>query len=125
MIRRMTGQFGARTGTGHAPVRKQPVFGQFAGLGAVRRQPVFGQFAGLGTVPVTAPLSTDPDGPPADATLIAPNVYFDLKSGNLWYNTTKLAIIPGVITAVAIKVIMFGGGVAAKAAKAKFLGAKA
>lgn len=114
-IRRMTGQFGARTGTGFT--RKQPVFQQFAGVGTI--PPV----APVPTVSAT-PLTTDPDGPPADATLLAPNIYFDMKSGNLWYNTTKLAIIPGVITAVAIKVIMFGGGKVATAAKAKLFGSR-
>jgi hypothetical protein len=113
-IRIMTGQFGARTGTGFGS-RPRTSY-------AVPRQ-----LSGMGAAPATvAPLTSDPAGPPADATVISANppVFFDLKSGNIWYNTTKLAIIPGVITAVAIKVIMFGGGVAAKAAKAKFLGSK-
>jgi hypothetical protein len=128
-IRHLTGQWTSRPIprqlAGLGAVRRQPHFPQIAGLGAVRRQPHFPQIAGLGAASL-APLTTDPNGPPADATVLSTNppMFFDMTSGNLWYNTTKLAIIPGVITAVAIKVIMFGGGKVATAAKNKFLGSK-
>lgn len=50
-----------------------------------------------------------PQAPPADAIVVGPNMFIDKHNGTFWYGDMKFAIIPGIITAVAIKIIMFGG----------------
>ena len=50
-----------------------------------------------------------PQAPPADALVVGPNMFIDKHNGTFWYGDMKFAIIPGIITAVAIKAIMFGG----------------
>jgi hypothetical protein len=65
-----------------------------------------------------------PQAPPADAKVLAPGLFLDLHNGNIWYNDMKIPIVGGLISAVAIKLIMFGGAWASKKAKVSFFGSK-
>jgi hypothetical protein len=91
--------------------------GAIPGMGAVATtpQPV--------AQPVSAPAA--PVGPPPDAKMIAQGIYLDIGRGDLWFNGARIAIISAVVSALAVKLVLFGGnkvGAAAKAQMARFKG---
>jgi hypothetical protein len=44
----------------------------------------------------------------------------DLENGNIWLSGNKIPIIPALLSALVVKVVLFGGGKAASAAKGMF-----
>ncbi len=87
--------------------------------------PVNGLGAWLGALPSAPGSSINPTlmpdpvaGPPADVTKIAEGFAVDLHRGDVWIGVTKVAILPALFSAIAIKIIMFGGSYAGNKARA-------
>ncbi len=85
--------------------------------------PINGLGAWLSGVPVTpgssinqpaapAVIPTAVAGPPPNAITITQGLAIDPSRGDIWVGPTKVPILPAVLSAVVVKVIMFGGSAA-------------
>ncbi len=59
-------------------------------------------------------------GPPPDAMQITQGFAIDLKRGDMWVGVTKIAIVAAVLSAITVKVIMFGGNAGQNALRSAF-----
>ncbi len=75
-----------------------------------------GTVSGLGIIPAPTSMPIS-DGPPADATKVAEGFVVDMHRGDIWIGPTKVAILPAVFSAIAVKVILFGGSYAGNKAR--------
>lgn len=72
-----------------------------------------------------APTSAPPTSPPPEAKEISAGVFLDMTRGDLWFNGTRIAILSAVVSALAVKMVFFGGnklGALAKGQMARFKG---
>ncbi len=77
--------------------------------------------AGATSIPIQQmPPMWQPQGPPANAIQVGNGIALDPAGGNIWMGATKIAIIPAIISAIAVKMILFGGKKAGMAARGVF-----
>lgn len=91
-------------------------------LGAVAPTPTTVQPIAAPVTPLTKPSASPvtqmqqmfppqpaPEAPPADAKVLAPGILLDLRGGNIWYNGARIAIVSAVLSAIVVKMVLFGG----------------
>ena len=81
---------------------------------------VSGLPAAPGSSVMPAPAPAGPVGPPADGMKITDGLVLDLKRGDMWVGVTKIAIVAAVLSAITVKVVMFGGAAGGNALRSAF-----
>lgn len=77
--------------------------------------------SGLGAaVPAQAAPAPSAGGPPPEAKEITQGLFLDMTRGDIWVGPTKVPILPAVLSAIVVKVIMFGGSAAGGFVAGKF-----
>ncbi len=76
-------------------------------------QPVRASVAGL----ADTVLPVDSSGAPPGSKVITAGLAIDTSRGDIWFNGSRIPVIPAVISAVVVKGILFGGAMAGQYAR--------
>lgn len=86
-------------------------------LGPVATPIIAQSMNGLGSWLGSVPEVPSAGGPPANAITITQGLAIDASRGDIWVGPTKVPILPAVLSAIVVKVIMFGGAYAGNKAR--------